>query len=300
MRLRQLVPAASHQQGAHHFPRWPQTLVQQVLDFEEPAMQAFDLCQVVCPGGPLSHNRLKASQLLGAPSAPGPFFSQRCRRLASISSNIALASTVAYVKGWSPSVFRAVRIPAASSSSTASWVADARRGRGQGLLDLFTHLADLGLPAFAPGRFDLLVSLEGGLRGVAQHVELAHLVGDLRPQLLNCQAFTRLRITDRPQHVRLSGHSWSEQRHHSPPSPTTSRSRRPGPVRSSASRTTSIGSVPFSGWMPSPETLMPPCCSTCASHSRSSLASLLARHVRAVRFKQIQDLAPRDPDAQGG
>jgi hypothetical protein len=55
----------------------------------------------------------------------------------------------------------------------------------------------MSLQAFAHRCFDLLVGLEGRLGGVAQYVELAHLVRDIRPQLLDRQQFTFLRITDR-------------------------------------------------------------------------------------------------------
>ncbi len=59
----------------------------------------------------------------------------------------------------------------------------------------------MSLEAFAHGRFDLLVRLEGRLRRIAQHVELAHLVRHVRPQLLNCQQLAFLRIADRAEHL---------------------------------------------------------------------------------------------------
>src|SRR2546421_9087610 len=114
---------ASHRHVVHLFSLWRQVLVQEMFDFEQPAVQAFDLRQLVFPDSPLSHNGLKACQLLRTQPAHGPPFLPSCCRLASISSKIALSSTVAYLKGWSPSVFSAVTMPVAYSSSTASCLA---------------------------------------------------------------------------------------------------------------------------------------------------------------------------------
>ena len=40
------------------------TAVQEVFDFQHPAVHALDLRKLVCPGGPLGHDRLQARQLL--------------------------------------------------------------------------------------------------------------------------------------------------------------------------------------------------------------------------------------------
>jgi len=56
------------------------------------------------------------------------------------------------------------------------------------------------LQAFAHRCFDRFIRLEGRFGGIAQHVELADLVGHLRPELLDGQQFTFLRIGDRPEH----------------------------------------------------------------------------------------------------
>ena len=89
----------SHCDIAQHFSRFRPAPVQQVLDFKEPAVQAFDLCQWLCPGHSLCHNRLKPCQLLCTQPTHRPPFLSSCCKLASISSNIWLASTVAYLKG---------------------------------------------------------------------------------------------------------------------------------------------------------------------------------------------------------
>jgi len=57
------------------------------------------------------------------------------------------------------------------------------------------------LQAFAHRCFDRFIRLEGRFGGIAQHVELAHLVGHLRPEFLDGQQFTFLGISDRPEHV---------------------------------------------------------------------------------------------------
>src|SRR5258708_5579222 len=99
-----------------------------------------------------------------------------------------------------------------------------------------------------------LSAIFGRLRGVAQGVELADLVRHLWPQLLKGQQFAFIA-------------SVSDE--------FTCSADRTRPV--SASRTTYTVSLPFSGWTPSTETMMPPFFSTCLSHCWSSLASLLAR-----------------------
>ena len=67
-------------------------------------------------------------------------------------------------------------------------------------LALFAHLPDLWLQAFAHRRFDRFIRLEGCLGGVAQHVELTHLVRYVRPEFLDGQQFTFLGIGDRSEH----------------------------------------------------------------------------------------------------
>jgi hypothetical protein len=57
------------------------------------------------------------------------------------------------------------------------------------------------LQAFAHHCFERFIRFEGRFGGVAQHVELADLVGHLRPELLDGQQFTFLRIADRAEHV---------------------------------------------------------------------------------------------------
>src|SRR5205823_13263823 len=124
------IQATSHRGVAHHLPRLSPTAVQDGFDLQHPAVHAFDLRELACPGRPLSHNNLKACQLLRAPRAHRPpFFESRCR-LASTSSKAWAASTVAYLKGCSPSVFRAVKIPEAYSSSTASCLASSADALG--------------------------------------------------------------------------------------------------------------------------------------------------------------------------
>jgi hypothetical protein len=56
------------------------------------------------------------------------------------------------------------------------------------------------LQAFAHRRFERFIRLEGRFGGIAQHVELADLVGHLRPELLDGQQFTFLGIADRSEH----------------------------------------------------------------------------------------------------
>jgi hypothetical protein len=64
---------------------------------------------------------------------------------------------------------------------------------------LRTSLTD-GVQAFAQRCFERFIRFEGRFGGVAQHVELADLVGHRRPELLDGQQFTCLRIADRAEH----------------------------------------------------------------------------------------------------
>src|SRR5216683_3362143 len=107
------VQAACHRRIAHALSLLRPVAVQEVFDREHPAVHALDLRQLLCPGGPLGHDRLQARQLLHTARAYSPPFFESCCRLASTSSNRSAASTVAYLKGSSPSVLRAVKIPAA-------------------------------------------------------------------------------------------------------------------------------------------------------------------------------------------
>jgi len=107
------IQAASHRRVAHALSLLCPVAVQEVFDREHPAMHALDLRQLLCPGGPLGHDRLQARQLLRTARAYNPPFFESCCRLASTSSNRSAASTVAYLKGCSPSVLRPVKIPAA-------------------------------------------------------------------------------------------------------------------------------------------------------------------------------------------
>src|SRR5258707_69032 len=113
---RALVPAiqaASYRCIDHFLSLLRPVPVQEVFDREHPAVHAFDLRQLVCPGGPFGHDGLQARQLLCTACAYRPPFFESCCRLASISSNKSVASTVAYLRGSSPSVLSAVKIPAA-------------------------------------------------------------------------------------------------------------------------------------------------------------------------------------------
>ena len=60
-----------------------------------------------------------------------------------------------------------------------------RGGREHVLLDLFAHLANFGLQAFAHRRFEGFIRLEGCFGGIAQHVELTHLVRHIWPEFLD-------------------------------------------------------------------------------------------------------------------
>jgi len=107
------IQAASYRCIAHFLSLLRPVPVQEVFDREHPAVHAFDLRQLVCPGGPFGHDGLQARQLLCTACAYRPPFFESCCRLASISSNKSVASTVAYLRGSSPSVLSAVKIPAA-------------------------------------------------------------------------------------------------------------------------------------------------------------------------------------------
>ena len=102
------------------------------------------------------------------------------------------ASTVAYVKGCSPSVLRAVTIPEAYSSSTASCSASLGEDLGICLLPWLAHRPSFWLPRLAHGRFHRLIRRVSWLGRIAQRVELAHLMGDLRPERLHRQEFADL------------------------------------------------------------------------------------------------------------
>src|SRR5436305_3022676 len=115
-------------------------------------------------------------------------------------------------------MLRAVSIPAAYSSSTASCAASSGWAWGICALPLLAHRSELGLQLLAHGRFDLLISRVCALRRVAQRVELADLMGHVRPELLHCQQLALLRIGDRAQHLDLPFHlqsyHWRKPRFH--------------------------------------------------------------------------------------
>src|SRR5260370_723140 len=66
------IQAASHRGVAHHLPGLSQAFVKEMFDLHHPLMHAFDLRELVCPGGPLGRDRLQACQLLRPERACGP------------------------------------------------------------------------------------------------------------------------------------------------------------------------------------------------------------------------------------
>lgn len=68
------IQAPSHRHIAHRFSLRHRAFIQEMLDLEQPAVQVFDLRQLVSPGSPLRYDALQAGQLLGNQRAHWPFF----------------------------------------------------------------------------------------------------------------------------------------------------------------------------------------------------------------------------------